>query len=74
MQWSACLCVETIGQWRKRFRTFNAREHARHASLLTRLLTNRAFQEMIPVFGVSPNRVCFGRETMDHFCKVFEIL
>ncbi|MBC3784553.1 SAM-dependent methyltransferase [Spirosoma utsteinense] len=64
--------IETIGQWRKRFRAFSLKKYALYASLLPRLLTNKAFQEMIPVFRVSPNRVCFERETMDHFRLVFE--
>jgi len=66
--------IETIGQWRRRFRTFSFKKYALYASLLPRLLTNKAFQEMIPVFRVSPNRVCFERETMDHFRLVFEKL
>lgn len=64
--------IETIGQWRKRFRAFSLKKYALYASLLPRILTNRAFWEMIPVFRVSPNRVCFERETMDHFRLVFE--
>ena len=66
--------IETIGQWRKRFRAFSLKKYALYASLLPRLLTNKAFQEMIPVFRVSPNRVCFERETMDHYRLVFEKL
>ncbi len=66
--------IETIGQWRKRFRAFSLKKYALYASLLPQMLTNRAFQEMIPVFRASPNRVCFERETMDHFRLVFEKL
>ena len=66
--------IETIGQWRKRFRAFSLKKYALYTSLLPRLLTNRAFQELIPVFRASPNRVCFERETMDHFRLVFEKL
>ena len=64
--------IETIGQWRKRFRAFGVKKYALYTSLLPRLLTNKAFQELIPVFQASPNRVCFERETMDHFRLVFE--
>jgi cyclopropane-fatty-acyl-phospholipid synthase len=64
--------IETIGQWRKRFRAFNAEKYMLYASLLPRLLTNKAFRDLIAVFRVSPNRVCFQQETMDHYRLVFE--
>lgn len=64
--------IETIGQWRKRFRAFNLKKYALYASLLPRLLTNREFQDLIAVFRVSPNRVCFQQETMEHYRLVFE--
>ncbi len=64
--------IETIGQWRKRFRAFNLEKYGLYLSLLPRLLTNKAFRDLIAVFRVSPNRVCFERETMDHFRLVFE--
>ncbi|GAA4450459.1 cyclopropane-fatty-acyl-phospholipid synthase family protein [Nibrella saemangeumensis] len=64
--------IETIGQWRKRFRAFHLKKYALYASLLPRLLTNKAFQDLIAVFRVSPNRVCFQQETMEHYRLVFE--
>ncbi|MEZ0611445.1 cyclopropane-fatty-acyl-phospholipid synthase family protein [Fibrella sp. WM1] len=64
--------IETIGQWRKRFRAFDLEKYLLYASLLPRLLTNPAFRDLIAVFRVSPNRVCFERETMDHHRLVFE--
>lgn len=64
--------IETIGQWRKRFRKFNIQKYLLYASLLPRLLTQKAFRELIAVFQSSPNRVCFERETMDHYRLVFE--
>ena len=57
---------------RKRFRQFNLCKFALYGSLLPRILTNQAFRDLVPVFRVSPNRVCFARETMDHFRLVFE--
>lgn len=64
--------IETIGQWRKRFRTFHAQKYALYASLLPRLLTNNSFRGLLSVFRKSPNRVCFQREIMDHYRLVFE--
>lgn len=64
--------IETIGQWRKRFRAFNLEKYALYASLLPRILTNKAFRDLVAVFRVSPNRVCFERETMEHYRLVFE--
>ena len=64
--------IETIGQWRKGFRAFNPQKYALYVSLIPRFLTNKAFRDMIAVFRVSPNRVCFERETMDHYRLVFE--
>lgn len=64
--------IETIGQWRKRFRAFNLEKYLLYASLLPKLLTNKAFQDLIAVFRVSPNRVCFQQETMEHYRLVFE--
>lgn len=64
--------IETIGQWRKRFRAFNLKKYWLYATLLPRIFTNKAFREMIAVFRVSPNRVCFEQETMEHYRLVFE--
>lgn len=64
--------IETIGQWRKRFRAFNPEKYALYASLLPKLLTNPSFRGLISVFRKSPNRVCFQREIMDHYRMVFE--
>jgi cyclopropane-fatty-acyl-phospholipid synthase len=64
--------IETIGQWRKKFRKFNFRKYLLYASVLPRFLTNKALRDLIAVFKHSPNRTCFQRETMDHFRMVFE--
>ncbi|GAB3277272.1 cyclopropane-fatty-acyl-phospholipid synthase family protein [Larkinella harenae] len=64
--------IETIGQWRKRFRAFQWKKYALYVSLLPRLLTNKAFQDLIAVFRRSPNRICFQRQIMDHYRLVFE--
>lgn len=64
--------IETIGQWRKRFRAFNLKKYLLYLSLLPKLVTNKPFKDLIAVFRVSPNRVCFQRETMEHYRLVFE--
>ena len=51
--------IETIGQWRKKFRKF-------------RLLYDKEWRHQVAVFRVSPNRVCFEKEIMDHYRLVFE--
>lgn len=64
--------IETIGQWRKRFRAFNVSKYALYASLLPSLLTKPAFRGLIDVFRRSPNRICFEQEIMEHYRFVFE--
>ncbi len=64
--------IETIGQWRKKFRKFNLKKYWLYLSLLPRLLTDPEFRHQIEVFRVSPNRVCFEKEIMDHYRLVFE--
>lgn len=64
--------IHTIGEWRKRFRAFNLHKYGRYASLLPKLLTSKAFRDLLAVFRVSPNRVCFQQETMEHYRMVFE--
>lgn len=64
--------IETIGQWRKKFRKFNWRKYWLYASLLPRYFTDPGFRHQMEVFKVSPNRVCFEKEIMDHYRLVFE--
>ena len=64
--------IETIGQWRKKFRKFNFKKYLLYLSLLPRLITDKEFRHQVAVFRVSPNRVCFEKEIMDHYRLVFE--
>jgi cyclopropane-fatty-acyl-phospholipid synthase len=64
--------IETIGQWRKKFRQFSLQKYLLYASLIPRYLTSKEFRHQVDVFKVSPNRVCFEREIMDHYRLVFE--
>ena len=64
--------IETIGQWRKKFREFNLQKYLLYASLIPKFLTDKEFRHQIGVFKESPNRVCFEQEIMDHHRLVFE--
>ncbi|MBK9732003.1 MAG: class I SAM-dependent methyltransferase [Chitinophagaceae bacterium] len=64
--------IETIGQWRKKFRAFHLKKYLLYASLIPKYLTSREFRHQVAIFKVSPNRVCFEREIMDHYRLVFE--
>jgi len=64
--------IETIKRWRKGFRKFNLKKYALYASLIPKFLFDKEFRHQVAVFKVSPNKVCFERETMDHYRFVFE--
>lgn len=64
--------IETIGQWRKKFRKFNLKKYWLYLSLVPKFLTNKEFRHQVAIFRISPNRVCFEKEIMDHFRLVFE--
>jgi cyclopropane-fatty-acyl-phospholipid synthase len=64
--------IETINRWRTGFRKFNLHKYLLYASLIPKYLTDKEFRHQVAVFKVSPNKVCFERETMDHHRLVFE--
>ncbi len=64
--------IETIGQWRKRFRKFNLKKYWLYLTLVPKFLLDSEFRHQVAVFRVSPNRVCFEQEIMDHYRLVFE--
>lgn len=64
--------IETIGQWRKRFRKFNLQKYLLYLSLLPQYFTDKEFRHRVAIFQISPNRVCFEQEIMDHYRIVFE--
>lgn len=66
--------IETIGQWRKRFRKFNLKKYWLYASLIPKYLMDKEFRHQVAIFRISPNRVCFEKEIMDHYRLVFEKL
>ncbi|SRX73706.1 class I SAM-dependent methyltransferase [Aequorivita antarctica] len=64
--------IETIAQWRKKFRKFNFKKYLLYLSLLPKLITDTEFRHQVAVFKISPNRVCFEKEVMEHYRLVFE--
>ena len=64
--------IETIKRWRKKFRKFNLKKYALYASLLPKYLYDKEFRHLVEVFKISPNKICFENEIMDHFRLVFE--
>jgi cyclopropane-fatty-acyl-phospholipid synthase len=63
--------IETIKQWRARFAEPSLKKTLVKLQLVPRWLTSRDFRLAFTP-GVSPNRVCFERELMDHYRLVFE--
>lgn len=64
--------IETIGQWRKKFRKFNLKKYWLYLSLIPKYITDKKFRHQVAIFRISPNRVCFEKEIMDHYRFVFE--
>ena len=63
--------IETIKRWRARFGEPSFRKTLFKARLIPRWLTSADFR-LAFTSGVSPNRVCFERELLDHYRLVFE--
>ncbi|HJZ39416.1 MAG TPA: class I SAM-dependent methyltransferase [Bacteroidales bacterium] len=64
--------IETIKQWRKKFRKFNLKKYWLYLSLVPKFLTDKEFRHQVEIFRISPNKVCFEQEIMDHYRLVFE--
>jgi cyclopropane-fatty-acyl-phospholipid synthase len=64
--------IETIKRWRKNFRKFNLQKYLLYASLIPKFFADKEFRHQVAVFRTSPNKICFERETMDHYRLVFE--
>ncbi|MEM7550451.1 MAG: class I SAM-dependent methyltransferase [Bacteroidota bacterium] len=64
--------IETIGQWRKKFRKFSLKKYWLYLTLIPVYLTSKELRNQIAIFKISPNRVCFEKEIMDHYRLVFE--
>ncbi len=64
--------IETIGQWRKKFRKFNLKKYMLYLSLIPKYIMDKEFRHQVAVFRISPNKVCFEKNIMNHFRLVFE--
>jgi cyclopropane-fatty-acyl-phospholipid synthase len=64
--------IETISQWRKMLRKFNFNKYGLYLKLMFEFLKNKQFRHLIPVFRISPIKLCFERGLMDHYRIVFE--
>jgi cyclopropane-fatty-acyl-phospholipid synthase len=64
--------IETIKQWRKRFREFNLKKYLIYLSLLPRYVKDPEFRHWVSILAINPNKVCFERELMDHYRLVYE--
>jgi cyclopropane-fatty-acyl-phospholipid synthase len=64
--------IETIAQWRIKFRKFSLKKYWLYLSLIPRYIMDAEFRHLVAVFRISPNRVCFEQEIMDHYRLVFE--
>jgi len=64
--------IETIAQWRKKFRAFNLKKYWLYLSLIPKYFNDKEFQHKVEIFKYSPNKICFEREIMDHYRMVFE--
>jgi len=66
--------IETITQWKKKFRKFHLKKYWLYLSLIPRYFTDMEFRHLVSIFKISPNKVCFEKEVMDHYRLVFEKL
>src|ERR1019366_5873090 len=51
---------------------FKLKKYLLYASLLPKLLFDKEFRHQAEVFKISPNKICFENETMNHFRLLFE--
>ncbi|MEC7262120.1 MAG: class I SAM-dependent methyltransferase, partial [Bacteroidota bacterium] len=59
--------IETISQWRKKFRKFNLKKYWLYLSLVPKYVMDKEFRHQVAVFKISPNKICFEKEIMDHY-------
>lgn len=64
--------IQTIKCWRKKFRKFNLHKYLLYASLIPKYIFNKDFRHQVAIFKISPNKICFETETMEHYRLVFE--
>ena len=66
--------IEAITQWKKKFRKFHLKKYWLYLSLIPRYFIDKEFRHLVSIFKISPNKVCFEKEVMDHYRLVFEKL
>lgn len=66
--------IHTIKCWRKKFRKFHLYKYMLYASLIRKYIFDKEFRHQVAIFRISPNKICFEREAMDHYRLVFEKL
>jgi cyclopropane-fatty-acyl-phospholipid synthase len=64
--------IQTIKCWRKKFRQFNLHKYLLYASLIPKYLFDKEFRHQVAIFKISPNKICFESEAMEHYRLVFE--
>ena len=64
--------IQTLMEWRRKFKAFSLRHYALYLSLLPEYLTNKDFRRRVGLFEPSANRICFEREILEHYRLVFE--
>lgn len=64
--------IETIRIWRKMLRKFNVEKYGIYARLLLQFIGNKEFRHWLPVFRISPIKVLFERDLMEHYRMVLE--
>jgi cyclopropane-fatty-acyl-phospholipid synthase len=64
--------IQTIKCWREKFRQFNLYKYLLYASLIPKYLFDKEFRHQVAIFKISPNKICFETETMEHYRLVFE--
>ena len=64
--------IETIRVWRKMLRSFHLKKYLLYGKLLIKYLLSNTHRHMLQVFRISPLKVCFERDLMNHYRMVFE--
>ncbi|MEO6166827.1 MAG: class I SAM-dependent methyltransferase [Chitinophagales bacterium] len=64
--------IETIKHWRENFYAFNLEKYLIYLSLLPKYLTDSDMFYRAKALSVSPNKICFEREIMEHYRFVLE--
>jgi cyclopropane-fatty-acyl-phospholipid synthase len=64
--------IQTIKCWRKKFRKFNLYKYLLYISLIPKYIFSKEFRHQVAIFRISPNKICFENNIMDHYRLVFE--